>query len=244
MAGTGHRRSGGGGGGGVVHADPQPAHRDPPGDGHAGDRRPQRRRRRLRPRPRARLRPAAHGRVRHAAARLRQARRRPRVRRHLVPAPAVGWAKAAEISYLGRDLDAAEAERLGLVNRVVPTTSSGRGPRVGRRDRGQRAARHPGHEAALPPRPHRGLRQPLATTCCSRRCSCSAPRTSRRAWSASWSSAPPEFRRPLSRSRASMQLPRSGTPPRPQLLDVHLPERQAHRGVRRRRGAGGRWARA
>jgi len=32
----------------------------------------------------------------------------------------VGWARAAEISYLGRDLDAAESERLGLVNRVVP----------------------------------------------------------------------------------------------------------------------------
>jgi enoyl-CoA hydratase/carnithine racemase len=32
----------------------------------------------------------------------------------------VGWAKAAEIGYLGRDLDAAECERLGLVNRVVP----------------------------------------------------------------------------------------------------------------------------
>ena len=31
----------------------------------------------------------------------------------------LGWAKAAEISYLGRDLDAAEAERLGLVNLVV-----------------------------------------------------------------------------------------------------------------------------
>ncbi len=32
----------------------------------------------------------------------------------------LGWAKATEISYLGRDLDAAEAERIGLVNRVVP----------------------------------------------------------------------------------------------------------------------------
>ncbi len=32
----------------------------------------------------------------------------------------VGWARAAEISFLGRDLDAAESERLGLVNRVVP----------------------------------------------------------------------------------------------------------------------------
>jgi enoyl-CoA hydratase/carnithine racemase len=32
----------------------------------------------------------------------------------------LGWAKAAEISYLGRDLDAAESERLGLVNKSVP----------------------------------------------------------------------------------------------------------------------------
>ena len=32
----------------------------------------------------------------------------------------LGWAKAAEISYLGRDLDAAESERIGLVNRAVP----------------------------------------------------------------------------------------------------------------------------
>jgi enoyl-CoA hydratase/carnithine racemase len=32
----------------------------------------------------------------------------------------LGWAKAAEISYLGRDIDAAEAERIGLVNRAVP----------------------------------------------------------------------------------------------------------------------------
>lgn len=32
----------------------------------------------------------------------------------------IGWARAAEISYLGRDLTAAESERLGLVNRAVP----------------------------------------------------------------------------------------------------------------------------
>jgi enoyl-CoA hydratase/carnithine racemase len=32
----------------------------------------------------------------------------------------LGWAKAAEISYLGRDIEAAEAERIGLVNRAVP----------------------------------------------------------------------------------------------------------------------------
>jgi enoyl-CoA hydratase/carnithine racemase len=32
----------------------------------------------------------------------------------------LGWAKAAEVSYLGRDIDAREAERLGLVNRAVP----------------------------------------------------------------------------------------------------------------------------
>jgi enoyl-CoA hydratase/carnithine racemase len=32
----------------------------------------------------------------------------------------IGWAKAAEVAYLGRDLTAAEAEAMGLVNRVVP----------------------------------------------------------------------------------------------------------------------------
>ena len=32
----------------------------------------------------------------------------------------VGWAKAAEIGFLGRDLDAAAAERYGLANAVVP----------------------------------------------------------------------------------------------------------------------------
>ncbi|HEY8545184.1 MAG TPA: enoyl-CoA hydratase-related protein [Acidimicrobiales bacterium] len=32
----------------------------------------------------------------------------------------VGWARAAEIAYLAEDIPAAEAERLGLVNRVVP----------------------------------------------------------------------------------------------------------------------------
>jgi enoyl-CoA hydratase/carnithine racemase len=32
----------------------------------------------------------------------------------------LGWAKAAEVSYLGRDIDAAEAERIGLVNKAVP----------------------------------------------------------------------------------------------------------------------------
>jgi enoyl-CoA hydratase/carnithine racemase len=32
----------------------------------------------------------------------------------------LGWAKAAEISYLGRDIEATEAERIGLVNRAVP----------------------------------------------------------------------------------------------------------------------------
>jgi enoyl-CoA hydratase/carnithine racemase len=32
----------------------------------------------------------------------------------------VGWAKAAELCYIGRDVPAAEAERIGLVNRAVP----------------------------------------------------------------------------------------------------------------------------
>jgi enoyl-CoA hydratase/carnithine racemase len=32
----------------------------------------------------------------------------------------IGWAKAAEISYLGRDLTSVESEQIGLVNRVVP----------------------------------------------------------------------------------------------------------------------------
>ncbi len=37
----------------------------------------------------------------------------------------IGWAKAAEISYLGRDLDAEESERIGLVNKVVPDEELG-----------------------------------------------------------------------------------------------------------------------
>jgi enoyl-CoA hydratase/carnithine racemase len=32
----------------------------------------------------------------------------------------VGWAKASELCFLGRDVPAAEAERIGLVNRAVP----------------------------------------------------------------------------------------------------------------------------
>ncbi len=32
----------------------------------------------------------------------------------------IGWAKAAEVAYLGRDLTAAESEAMGLVNKVVP----------------------------------------------------------------------------------------------------------------------------
>lgn len=32
----------------------------------------------------------------------------------------IGWAKAAEVAYLGRDLGAAESEAMGLVNRSVP----------------------------------------------------------------------------------------------------------------------------
>jgi enoyl-CoA hydratase/carnithine racemase len=32
----------------------------------------------------------------------------------------VGWAKAAELCYLGRDVPAAEAERIGLANKAVP----------------------------------------------------------------------------------------------------------------------------
>ena len=34
----------------------------------------------------------------------------------------LGWAKAAEISYLGRDVDAHEAVRIGLANRALPDT--------------------------------------------------------------------------------------------------------------------------
>lgn len=32
----------------------------------------------------------------------------------------IGWAKAAEVAYLGRDLTAAEAEAMGLVNHAIP----------------------------------------------------------------------------------------------------------------------------
>ena len=74
----------------------------------------------------------------------------------------LGWAKAAEISYLGRDLDAAESERIGLVNRAVPDDElMPLAQRVGDGDRVQRAARHPRHEAPVPPRADAGLREPL-----------------------------------------------------------------------------------
>ena len=73
----------------------------------------------------------------------------------------VGWAKACEIGFLGRDLDAAEAERLGLVNLVVPDDELAATARSwAERDRRQRPARRAVDEAALPPRPHRGLLQP------------------------------------------------------------------------------------
>ena len=54
----------------------------------------------------------------------------------------VGWAKAAEIGFLGRDLDAAEAERLGLVNKVVPDDDLLKAAQEwAERDRRERAAR-------------------------------------------------------------------------------------------------------
>ena len=73
-----------------------------------------------------------------------------------------GWAKAAEIGFLGRDIDAAGAHG----PRPRQRRRRRRRPRRPRRrswaarDRRQRAARHPGHEAALPPRPHPGLPVP------------------------------------------------------------------------------------
>ena len=59
---------------------------DPAGDGHSGARRDQRRRRGLRPRPRARLRHAAREHLHALAPGIRQARRRARERRDVVPA--------------------------------------------------------------------------------------------------------------------------------------------------------------
>ena len=139
-------------------------------DGHAGHRRHQRRRRRLRPRPRPRLRPPAAS---PSSARLLPGF----AKRGVVPESGgtwylprlVGWAKACEIGFLGRDLDAAESERLGLVNLVVARRRAARHrPVVGRGDRRQRSARRAVDEAPVPPRPHRGLRLATPTTCCSR----------------------------------------------------------------------------
>ena len=60
----------------------------------------------------------------------------------------LGWAKAAELIFTGRTLTrrAVAGDRPGEQGRAR-CRGDGRGPRAGARDRGQRAARHPGRQA-------------------------------------------------------------------------------------------------
>ena len=60
----------------------------------------------------------------------------------------LGWAKAAEVAFRGRVLDAQESLEVGLVNEVVPHDElMTRTARTGRRDRRQRAALGAGDQA-------------------------------------------------------------------------------------------------
>ena len=143
-------------------ADPRPPDDRALRDGHPGHRSDQRRRRRLRPRPRARLRHPSGRRPRRGCSPASPSgASSPKVGGTWYLPRLLGWAKAAEISFLGRDLDAKESVEIGLANRMVDDQDL-RGDRPGRgsRDRRQRAARDPGDEASVPPRHDRGLPEP------------------------------------------------------------------------------------
>jgi enoyl-CoA hydratase/carnithine racemase len=74
----------------------------------------------------------------------------------------LGWAKACEVSMLGDTLNAEQSAAYGLVNRVVRQGRlRGDRDRLGREDRRQRAARHHRDEAAVPPCPDPGFREPF-----------------------------------------------------------------------------------
>ena len=126
----------------------------------------------------------------------------------------VGYAKAAEIAFTGRTLNADECLELGLVNHVVPAEElMSQGDADGRRNRRERAARRSRHEAhdadggdrdvrterapRVPPTsstvPHQGLRRGHGLL----------PRAS-----------PAELRRPLIRGRSSPTSVYLRVPPR------------------------------
>jgi hypothetical protein len=130
---------------------------------------------------------------RQAPPRLRQARRRPRERRHLVPAP------PARLGQGRRDRlpRARPRRRRGRSSSASPTAvvpddrARGRGPGSWAEEI---AANAPLAIRAMKRLYRHGLTEDFPatpTTCCSRRCSCSAPRTSSRASPASPSAATP-----------------------------------------------------
>ena len=109
-------------------------------------------------------------------------------------ARAVGKAKAMDMVLTGRMMDAAEAERSGLVSRVVPDDRlDGRGAEGRRADRRLLASdRHDGEgsRSTVPSR-RRSPRASASSAGCSMRCS--RPRTRRKAWRPSSRSANRSF---------------------------------------------------
>ena len=119
-----------------------------------------------------------------------QARHHPRRRRHAAAAARDLKAKAMDLVLTGRMMDAAEAERAGLVSRVVPAAEL--------LDDGDRRGADDLRDAAAPSVMmakecvNRAYESPLAEGILFERrrsIRCSRPRTRRKAWTPSWRSA-------------------------------------------------------